>query len=340
MKKHLSWKWDGVEFKCLYVAPFDPVFGAEARHIDEKVACATVKTLVECLTANVDAAAEVWRHLAESQGLKDTLTAEHNAGKRELRAIKDTLGLPPTASTEEAVEEIRLLKASVADLTESYKELAEIWDVVGGPPEHPEEDPEVSTLPAAVRVTVEYERQQLELAHEHLKAVEKERNDYKLAADTWQANALRDGAALEKVRKRLGTTAAAEKVPEVLDNMLKILSRPCGEDAVQPERASAEEVRDYLSRLAQPVVGDSCPYRIGSLTNRCRRRGGHSGPHTSSLNEARRLDAVVTHEDLKKLRDELIEALDEVTVDRPHSGFVEIPAGFRELAQILRARKS
>lgn len=235
------------------------------------------------------------------------------------------------------------VQGRLRELERVKAEMTETWNVIGGPPEHPEEDPEVSTLPAAVRVTLEYEREQLALAREHLKAVEKERDDYKLAADTWQADALRDGAALEKVRKRLGTTVVAEKVPEVLDNMLKVLSRPCGEDAVQPERASAEEVRDYLSRLAQPVVGDSCPYGIGSLTNRCRRRGGHSGPHTWSFNEARRLDAVVTHEDLKKLRDELIEALEEVTVDRPHQGFggvVEVPAGFRELAQILRGKKS
>lgn len=118
-----------------------------------------------------------------------------------------------------------------------------------------------------------------------------------------------------------------------------------GEDAVQPERASAEEVRDYVSRLTQPEpAGNSCLYIDEDCDppRPCRRRGGHSGPHTSSLNEARRLDAVVTHEDLKKLRDELIEALEEVTVDRPHKGFggvVEVPAGFRELAQLLREKR-
>lgn len=98
---------------------------------------------------------------------------------------------------------------------------------------------------------------------------------------------------------------------------------------------------DDLAQLST----SSCPHIDADCDppRPCRRRGGHSGPHTWSFNEARRLDAVVTHEDLKKLRDELIEALEEVTVDRPHQGFggvVEVPAGFRELAQILRGKKS
>ena len=278
---------------------------------------ATPADIIACLDANQDVAAEVWRYLTESQGLKDTLTSERD---------------------------------------EAHRQLTETWNVIGGPPEHPEEDPEVSTLPAAVRVTLEYEREQLALAREHLKIAEQERDEYKLTTETIKAalflidataeetvaeiRALkkaesRDGAALEKVRKLLGTTVAAEKVPEVLENTLRALSRPCGEDAVQPERASAEEVRDYVSRLTQPVIGNSCP------TNRCRRRGGHSGPHTSSLNEARRLDAVVTHEDLKKLKaeiwDELIGACEAPVAVVGYPDLEEQP--YLKLGQIMRRER-
>lgn len=74
---------------------------------------ATPADIIACLDANQDVAAEVWRYLTESQGLKDTLTSERD---------------------------------------EAHRQLTETWNVIGGPPEHPEEDPEVSTLPAAVRV--------------------------------------------------------------------------------------------------------------------------------------------------------------------------------------------
>lgn len=287
---------------------------------------ATPADIIACLDENPDVAAEVWRYLTESQGLKDTLTSERD---------------------------------------EAHRQLTETWNVIGGPPEHPEEDPEVSTLPAAVRVTLEYEREQLALAREHLKIAEQERDEYKLTTETIKAalflidataeetvaeiRALkkaesRDGAALEKVRKLLGTTVAAEKVPEVLENTLRALSRPCGEDAVQPERASAEEVRDYVSRLTKPEPsGNSCLYIDEDCDppRPCRRRGWHSGPHTSSLNEARRLDAVVTHEDLKKLKaeiwDELIGACEAPVAVVGYPDLEEQP--YLKLGQIMRRER-
>jgi len=59
MAKTLSWRWDGVEFQCLYRAPFDPVFGAEARYNDEKLACATPADIIACLNAHPTVRAEV-----------------------------------------------------------------------------------------------------------------------------------------------------------------------------------------------------------------------------------------------------------------------------------------
>lgn len=117
-----------------------------------------------------------------------------------------------------------------------------------------------------------------------------------------------------------------------------------GEDAVQPERASAEEVRDYVSRLTKPEpAGSSCLYIDEDCDppRPCRRRGWHSGPHTSSLNEARRLDAVVTHEDLKKLKaeiwDELIGACEAPVAVVGYPDLEERP--YLKLGQIMRRER-
>ena len=63
MLKHLSWQWNGVSFTCLYKAPFDPMYGAEARHIDEHIEPATPADLIACLKANPEACGKVMRGL-------------------------------------------------------------------------------------------------------------------------------------------------------------------------------------------------------------------------------------------------------------------------------------
>lgn len=61
-------------------------------------------------------------------------------------------------------------------------------------------------------------------------------------------------------------------------------------------------------------TGSSCSYvDMSGDTARCRRKAYHQGPHSFSLNEARALDAVVTHEDLRKLRNEILDELIEVS---------------------------
>lgn len=381
MKQYLSWTQGrrdqgGVESLCLYVARFDPSAGTRVAHLP--IECATVETLVTCLNANPADAAEVWRRLHPSSRCEARREGHegHDAPcyycGQPCNTYAGNPGLWPLGFTHEDEPGVvkwhhtGCVQGRLRELERVKAEMAETWNVIGGPPEHPEEDPEVSTLPAAVRVTLEYEREQLALAREHLKIAEQERDEYKLTTETIKAalflidataeetvaeiRALkkaesRDGAALEKVRKLLGTTVAAEKVPEVLENTLRALSRPCGEDAVQPERASAEEVRDYVSRLTKPEPSGSsfCLYIDEDCDppRPCRRRGWHSGPHTSSLNEARRLDAVVTHEDLKKLKaeiwDELIGACEAPVAVVGYPDLEERP--YLKLGQIMRRER-
>lgn len=124
---------------------------------------------------------------------------------------------------------------------------------------------------------------------------QRDRDEYKLAADTWQADALRDAAALEKVRKLLGTTVVVEAVPTVLEKRLNVTSG-----------ATKERVYDGCHHTID-INGDVA---------RCRRKTGHSGTHAFSLNQARALDAVVTHEDLRKLKAEILDEL----IDRKRTG--------------------
>ncbi|MCE7895010.1 MAG: hypothetical protein DYH12_35775 [Sorangiineae bacterium PRO1] len=252
MKQYLSWTQGrrdqgGVESLCLYVARFDPSAGTQVAHLP--IECATVETLVTCLNANPADAAEVWRRLHPSSrcGARREGHEGHDAPcyycGHPCNTYAGNPGLWPlgfTHADEPGVvkwHHTGCVQGRLRELEKIRAEVAETWDVVGGPPEHPEEDPEVSTLPAAVRVTVEYEREQLALAREHLKIAEQERDEYKLTTETIKAalflidataeetvaeiRALkkaesRDGAALEKVRKLLGTTVAAESAPSAL----------------------------------------------------------------------------------------------------------------------------
>lgn len=101
--------------------------------------------------------------------------------------------------------------------------------------------------------------------------------------------------------------------------------------AAPPETAR----QDGSTGVVACLCGEWC--REESAT--CRRRKGHDGPHTSALNEARRLDETLTRADLSALEERIVErvceALEHVaeTVSPAHWS-----AGMTRLADELRRK--
>jgi hypothetical protein len=107
------------------------------------------------------------------------------------------------ASGGERVEYVR------ADLVMDPGLQDRVWKVIGGRPED-DADPEVKNLDDAVRVTLQYERDQVALAVEQRQALERELAEVKVAVQ-----AVRDGARAEAEPSPEGTPAGARR--EVID---------------------------------------------------------------------------------------------------------------------------
>lgn len=133
-----------------------------------------------------------------------------------------------------AVKEEKSLEQSLADrlareCDRLQKTLDETWKVIGGPPEHPEEDPEVAELPNAVRICIGYEADKaLQMRDQFLKtqaelAQAKRERDFVAAPDDafwiWsdtdpnELSSLVDGALVKLTAGQLRKLLSQEHLP-------------------------------------------------------------------------------------------------------------------------------